>query len=108
MRYYRIHTADNAYRTGQPRGIFTTVGKLVDSKTLTEDEEKEYWKNREYFEKVKAFTDALNEMREYEKSHDIQKRPMEEMTFYANHADEFAQKFLGGYFKKKTTTQTFM
>ena len=52
MRYYRIHTADNAYRTGQPRGIFTTVGKLVDSKTLTEDEEKEYWKNREYFEKV--------------------------------------------------------
>lgn len=45
---------------------------------------------------------------DYEKAHGIQSRPMEEMTYYANHADEFAQKFLGGYFKKKTTTQTFM
>ena len=52
MRYYRIHTADIAYMTKRPRGIFTTVGKLVDSKTLTEDEEKEYWRNREYFEEV--------------------------------------------------------
>ncbi len=52
MRYYRIHTADTAYMTKRPRGIFTTVGKLVDSKTLTEDEEKEYWRNREYFEEV--------------------------------------------------------
>ena len=52
MRYYRIHTADIAYMTKRPRGIFTTVGKLVDSKILTEDEEKEYWRNREYFEEV--------------------------------------------------------
>lgn len=52
MRYYRIHTSDIAYMTKRPRGIFTTVGKLVDSKTLTEDEEKEYWRNREYFEEV--------------------------------------------------------
>ena len=52
MRYYRIHTADIAYMTKRPRGIFTTVGKLVDGKILTEDEEKEYWRNREYFEKV--------------------------------------------------------
>lgn len=52
MRYYRVHTADIAYRTKQPRGIFTAVGKLVDNKTLSEDEIKEYWKNREYFEKV--------------------------------------------------------
>ncbi len=63
---------------------------------------------REYFDKVKAFTDALNELRDYEKSHEMQKRPTEEMTYYANHADEFAQKFIGGYFQKKTTTQTFM
>ena len=63
---------------------------------------------RAYFDKVKAFSDALNEMREYEKSHDLQKRPMEEMTFYATHADEFAQKYMGGYFKKKNSTQTFM
>ena len=52
MRYYRIHTADIAYMTKRPRGIFTTVGKLVDGKILTEDEETEYWRNREYFEKV--------------------------------------------------------
>lgn len=52
MRYFRVHTADIAYRTKQPRGIFTAVGKLVDSKTLTEEEEKEYWKNREHFEEV--------------------------------------------------------
>ena len=52
MKYYRIHTEDWAYITKQPRGIFTTGGKLVDSKTLTEEEEKEYWRNREYFERV--------------------------------------------------------
>lgn len=52
MRYYRVHTADIAYITQQPRGIFTTVWNLVDRKTLTEEEEKEYWKNREYFEEV--------------------------------------------------------
>ena len=52
MKYFRIHTAENAYLTGQPRGIFTTVGKLVDAKILTEEETKEYWKNREYFEEV--------------------------------------------------------
>ena len=52
MKYFRVHTSDIAYLTKQPRGIFTTVGKLVDSKTLTEEETAEYWKQREYFEKV--------------------------------------------------------
>ena len=52
MPYYRVHTADIAYITQQPRGIFTTVWNLVDKKILTEEEEKEYWKNREYFEEV--------------------------------------------------------
>lgn len=52
MKYFRVHTSDIAYFTQQPRGIFTTVGKLVDSKTLTEEETAEYWKQREYFEKV--------------------------------------------------------
>ena len=37
MKYYRVHTKDCAYITKQPRGIFTTVGKLADSKTLTEE-----------------------------------------------------------------------
>lgn len=52
MRYFRIHTQDIAYITGQPRGIFTAVGKLVDAGKLTEEETAEYWRNREYFEKV--------------------------------------------------------
>ena len=52
MKYFRVHTADIAYITQQPRGIFTTVGKLVDAKTLSEEETAGYWKNREYFEKV--------------------------------------------------------
>lgn len=52
MRYFRIHTQDIAYITGQPRGIFTAVGKLVDTGKLTAEETAEYWRNREYFEKV--------------------------------------------------------
>ena len=52
MKYFRVHTSDIAWLIKQPRGIFTTVGKLVDSKTLTEEETAEYWKQREYFEKV--------------------------------------------------------
>ena len=52
MKYYRIHTSDIAYITKQPRGIFTTVGKLADNGILTDEEVKGYWKNREYFEKV--------------------------------------------------------
>lgn len=52
MKFFRIHTQDIAYITQQPRGIFTAIGKLVDSKTLNEQEIKEYWKNREYFEKI--------------------------------------------------------
>lgn len=52
MKYYRIHTKDIAYLTQQPRGIFTAIGKLVDSKTMNEEEIQEYWKNRKYFERV--------------------------------------------------------
>ena len=52
MKYYRVHTADIAYYTGQPRGIFVAIWKLVEEKILTEAETKEYWKNREYFEKI--------------------------------------------------------
>ena len=52
MKYFRIHTSDIAWLTKKPRGIFTTVGKLVEAKTLTEEEIAEYWKQRAYFEKV--------------------------------------------------------
>ena len=52
MKYFRVHTSDIAYITQQPRGSFTAVWKLVEEKILTEEETAEYWKNREYFEKV--------------------------------------------------------
>ena len=52
MKYFRVHTKDIEYITQQPRGIFTAIGKMVDLKILTIEEEKEYWKNREYFEEV--------------------------------------------------------
>lgn len=50
--YYRVHTADYAWITKQPRGIFTTIGKLIDAEIPTKEEIAEYWKNREYFEEV--------------------------------------------------------
>lgn len=56
---------------------------------------------RKYFKKVQALSKALNEMRDFENSHGLQHRPMEEMPFYSIHADEFTQRFIGGYFNKK-------
>ena len=38
MKYFRVHTSDIAWITQKPRGIFTTVGKLVEAKTMTEEE----------------------------------------------------------------------
>ena len=55
----------------------------------------------EYFEKVKAFANALNDMHEWEREHNLQQHPMAEMTYYPCHADEFAQRWLDGYFCKK-------
>ena len=52
MKYYRVHSADIAWLTQQPRGIFTAIYKLVEAGTLSEEETAEYWRNREYFEKV--------------------------------------------------------
>ena len=56
---------------------------------------------KEYFEKVQAFVDALNDMHEWEREHNLQQHPMAEMTYYPCHADEFAQRWLDGYFQKK-------
>ena len=94
MKYFRIHTKDIAYITQQPRGIFTAIGKLVDSKTMNEDEIKEYWKNREYFEKVlpvppyyeKGNPDkAITWFKDNEKGKDI----FAQMTFYLEMAKKY-------------------
>ena len=38
MIYFRVHTKDIAYITQQPRGLFTAIGKLVEAKTLTQED----------------------------------------------------------------------
>ena len=97
MKYYRVHTSDCAYLTGQPRGIFTTVGKLVDAKVLTEEEEKEYWKNREYFEEklpVPPFYEQNNPDRAitWFKDRDAGNGIWEEMTFYRDMCSKYGVK----------------
>ncbi len=50
MTYFRIHSAEIAYKTKEPVGLFVTVWYLVEKGLLTEDEVAEYWKNRKWFE----------------------------------------------------------
>lgn len=94
MRYYRVHTADQAWLTKQPRGIFTTVGKLVDAGVLSEAETEEYWNNRRYFEDVlpvPPFYDQGNPDRAITWFKDTPdgNRIWEEMTFYRNMAVKY-------------------
>ena len=97
MRYFRVHTADMAWITKQPRGLFTAIGKLVDAKTLTEEEEKEYWKNREYFEKVLPVPPfyeqgnpdgAITWFKDTPQGNDI----FRQMTFYRAMAEKYGLK----------------
>ena len=103
MKYYRVHTNEIAYITGKPRGIFTAIGKLVEAKTLTEDEEKEYWIQREYFEKVLPVPPfyeqgnpqkATTWFKDTEQGNDI----YNQMTFYR----EMAKKYNLELFKTET------
>ena len=94
MRYFRVHTADIAYITQQPRGIFTAIGKLVDAKILSEEEIVEYWKNREYFEKVlpvPPFYDKGNpdKATTWFKNTENGNRIYAEMTFYREMAKKY-------------------
>jgi predicted acetyltransferase len=51
-KYYRVHSADVAWLTKQPRGIFTAVWRLIDAGVTNEEETAEYWQNRKYFEEA--------------------------------------------------------
>jgi hypothetical protein len=95
--YYRVHTADIAYATKQPRGIFAAIGKLVDGKVLNEEETKEYWKNREYFEVVLPVPPyyeqgnpdgAITWFKNNEKGNDI----YSQLTFYRAMAKKYGLK----------------
>ena len=94
MKYYRVHTKDNAYITGQPRGIFTAVWKLVEAGIMNEEEVEIYWKNREYFEKVLPVPPfyeqgnpdrAITWFKDNEKGNDI----YQQMTFYREMAKKY-------------------
>ena len=94
MRYYRVHTADTAYFTQQPRGIFTAVWKLAEAGILTEEETKAYWQNREYFERVlpvPPFYEQGNPDKAitWFKDTDGGNRIWSEMTFYRAMAEKY-------------------
>ena len=97
MKFFRVHTNDIAWLTRQPRGLFTTIGKLVDEKLLTEAEQKEYWKNRAYFERelpVPPFYEQGNPDRAvtWFKDTSAGKRVFREMVFYRRMADKYGKK----------------
>ena len=97
MKYFRVHEADIAYMTQQPRGIFAVVGKLVDNKVTTEEEAAEYWKNREYFEKVLPVPPFYEQGNPegavtWFKDTEEGKRIYEEMTFYREIATKYGVK----------------
>jgi hypothetical protein len=94
MRCFRVHTADIAYITRQPRGLFTAVGKLVDAKTLTAEEEKAYWETRAYCERVlpvPPFYAQGNPDRAvtWFKDNENGRRIWREMTFYRDMAKKY-------------------
>ena len=97
MMFFRVHTEDVAYLTRQPRGLFTAIGKLVDAKTLSEAEEKEYWNNRAYFEEVlpvPPFYEAGNPDRAVTWFKDTEegRRIFHEMSFYRRMAEKYGKK----------------
>ena len=97
MKYYRVHMKDCAYITKQPRGIFTAVGKLVDSKMLTAEEEKEYWRNREYFERVLPVPPFYEKNNPdgaitWFKDNEDAKKNWDQMTFYREMCNKYGIK----------------
>ena len=97
MMYFRIHTEDVAYLTGQPRGLFTAVGKLADAKELSEEEEREYRKNRAYFERilpVPPFYEKGNPDRAttWFKESEKGRRIFHETSFYRRMLDKYGKK----------------
>jgi len=97
VKYYRVHTEDIAYLTKQPRGLFTAVGKLVDAKLLSESEEKEYWKNREYFERILPVPPFYengnpNGATTWFKDTAEGNRIFHEMSFYRRMAEKYGKK----------------
>ena len=97
-KYYRVHTADTAWLTKQPRGIFTAVWKLIEAGVTTEEETAEYWRNRKYFEEVLPLPPyyeqgnpdgAVTWFKDTEKGNEI----WQQMTFYRDMGDKYDVQF---------------
>lgn len=85
--FLRIHTADIAYLTQRPRGLFTAIGKLVEEGTLTPEETAEYWRQRHWFEAalpVPGFYADGNSLRAitWYKDNEPGREMFERMSFY--------------------------
>ena len=94
LRYFRVHTNENAYATQRPRGLFVAIGKLVDSKTMDELEIEEYWKNRTWFEAnlpVPPFYEAGNPEKAitWFKDTPAGREMYEKMDFYRRMAEKY-------------------
>ncbi len=97
-KYYRVHTADVAWLTKQPRGIFTAVWKLIEAGVTTEEETAEYWRNRKYFEEALPLPPyyeqgnpdgAVTWFKDTEKGNEI----WQQMTFYRDMGDKYDVQF---------------
>ena len=97
-KYYRVHSADVAWLTKQPRGIFTAVWRLIDAGVTTEEETAEYWRNRKYFEEVLPLPPyyeagnpegAVTWFKDTEKGNEI----WQQMSFYREIGDKYGLKF---------------
>ncbi len=54
-----------------------------------------------YFERIKAANAAIQRLNDYERANGIRRRTNEETISYSQHADDFAQKWIDGYFNKR-------
>jgi predicted acetyltransferase len=97
-KYYRVHSADVAWLTKQPRGIFTAVWRLIDAGVTTEEETAEYWRNRKYFEEALPLPPyyetgnpegAVTWFKDTEKGNKI----WQQMTFYRDMGDKYGVPF---------------
>jgi len=102
--FFRIHTAEIAYLTQKPRGLFVAVGKLVDGGALTEAETTEYWRQRRWFEEhlpVPPFYADGNSIKAitWYKDNDFGRAMAQRMGFYRS----MAQKYGVELFRTSTT-----
>lgn len=97
-KYYRVHSADVAWLTKQPRGIFTAVWRLIDAGVTTEEETAEYWRNRKYFEEALPLPPyyeagnpegAVTWFKDTEKGNEI----WQQMSFYKDMGDKYGVPF---------------